>query len=165
MSAQRIGIGFDVHPLVPGRALVVGGVRIPYAKGLDGYSDADVVCHAIIDSLLGGAALGDIGAHFPSSDPQWAGASSIDLLSRVHRLVAARGYAPGNVDVTVVAQEPKISPYVSEMKEAIARALSMPKEDVSIKATTTDRLGFCGRGEGIAALAVSLLSPAQGSSE
>ena len=165
MSSQRIGIGFDVHPLVEGRVLVLGGVEVPHAKGLGGHSDADVVCHAIMDSLLGAAGLGDIGIHFPSSDAQWSGASSIGLLSRIYRMVMEHGYAIGNVDVTVIAQEPKISPYVGEMREAIGRALSLPQDSVSIKATTTEYLGFCGRSEGMAALAVSLLLPAQGSSE
>jgi 2-C-methyl-D-erythritol 2,4-cyclodiphosphate synthase len=163
VSAGRVGIGFDVHPFVDGRPLVLGGVVVPHPKGLDGHSDADVVCHAVADSLLGALALGDIGVHFPSGDPKWKGASSLDLLSRVFQMIAAQGYEPANVDVTVVAQEPTISPFVGDMRSKIAGALSVPRESVSVKATSTDRLGFCGRGEGIAALAVSLLQPARGS--
>jgi 2-C-methyl-D-erythritol 2,4-cyclodiphosphate synthase len=162
LNAGRVGIGFDVHPFVGGRPLVLGGVVVPHPKGLDGHSDADVVCHAVADSLLGALALGDIGVHFPSSDPRWKGASSLDLLSRVFRTIAANGFEVANVDVTVVAQEPTISPFVGDMRSKIAGALSVPRARVSVKATTTDRLGFCGRGEGIAALAVSLLQPAQG---
>lgn len=160
MSRMKAGIGFDAHPFVEGRPLVLGGVTLPYSKGLEGHSDADVLCHALADALLGALALGDIGMHFPSSDPAWSGASSIDLLSRVCRMVAERGYVPGNVDVTVIAQEPTLSPYVGEMRNNLSRALSIPYEMVSVKATTTDALGFCGRGEGIAALAVSTLAPA-----
>lgn len=163
MKSARVGMGFDVHPFVEGRPLILGGVTVPYSKGLQGHSDADVVCHALADSLLGALALGDIGVHFPSSDPSWSGACSLDLLSRVAAMVAAEGYTPGNVDVTIVTQEPKISPFVEKMRQKIGSALSVPHEMVSVKATTTDYLGFCGRGEGIAALAVSLLAPGQGS--
>lgn len=165
MKSVRVGMGFDVHPLVDGRPLVLGGVTVPHSKGLDGHSDADAACHALADSLLGALALGDIGVHFPSSDPRWLGASSIDMLSLVYRMVLDRGYSAGNVDVTIVAQEPRISPYVEAMRDRIASALSTPREIISIKATTTDHLGFCGRGEGIAALAISLLLQVQGSSE
>jgi 2-C-methyl-D-erythritol 2,4-cyclodiphosphate synthase len=165
LSAGRVGIGFDVHPFVEGRDLVLGGVVVPHPKGLDGHSDADVVCHAVADSLLGALALGDIGVHFPSSDPQWKDASSLDLLARVFQMVAARGYEAANVDVTVVAQEPTISPFIGVMRSKIAGALSAPRGSVSVKATTTDRLGFCGRGEGVAALAVCLLQPAPGAAE
>ena len=160
MSAGRVGIGFDVHPFKEGRPLILGGVKVSYPRGLDGHSDADVVCHALADSILGAMALGDIGTHFPSSDPRWSGASSVDLLARVYRMAAAEGYEALNVDVTVVAQEPRISPHVEDMRANIAAALAMPRQRVSVKATTTDGLGFCGRGEGIAALAVSLLVPA-----
>ncbi len=165
MSAGRVGIGFDVHPFVEGRPLVLGGVRVPHPRGLAGHSDADVVCHALTDSLLGALALGDIGLHFPSSDPRWLGASSVDLLSRVFQMIAAQGYEIANVDVTVVAQEPRIAPYTGDMRSNIAAALSAPSESVSVKATTTDRLGFCGRGEGIAAIAVAFLQPARGAAK
>jgi 2-C-methyl-D-erythritol 2,4-cyclodiphosphate synthase len=155
-------LGFDVHPFVEGRPLVLCGVTVPYPKGLDGHSDADAACHALADSLLGALALGDVGVHFPSTDPKWAGASSIDLLSMVYKMVLDRGYRAGNVDVTIVAQEPKVLPYTGKMRDNLSATLSAPRETVSVKATTTDRLGFCGRGEGIAALAVSLLLPADG---
>lgn len=158
----RVGVGFDVHPFVDGRPLILGGVKVPHSRGLDGHSDADVVCHAVADSLLGALSLGDIGSHFPSSDPSWSGARSLDLLSRVAATVAGEGYSPGNVDVTVIAQEPMISPFTDEMRRKIGSVLSAPYEAISVKATTTDHLGFCGRGEGIAALAVSLLVPVQG---
>jgi 2-C-methyl-D-erythritol 2,4-cyclodiphosphate synthase len=163
MKTPRVGTGFDAHPFIEGRPLILGGVEVPHSMGLDGPSDADVVCHALADSLLGALALGDIGAHFPPSDPQWLGACSLDLLSKVAKMVAADGYSPGNVDVTVVAQEPKISPFVESMRRKIGSALNVPHDLVSVKATTTDHLGFCGRGEGIAAFAVSLLVPEQGS--
>lgn len=163
MKSARVGMGFDVHPFVDGRPLVLGGVKLPHPKGLEGHSDADAACHALADSLLGALALGDIGLHFPSSDPKWLGASSVDLLSRVYDMVLREGYAAGNVDVTIVAQAPRITPYVDAMRDRIASALSLPRERVSVKATTTDHLGFCGREEGIAALAVSLLLPVEGS--
>jgi 2-C-methyl-D-erythritol 2,4-cyclodiphosphate synthase len=159
LKPVRMGIGFDVHPLVRGRPLVLGGVQIPNALGLDGHSDADVLCHALCDSLLGALALGDIGVHFPSSDERWRGVSSLDLLSRVAAMVASEGYAPANVDATIVAQSPRLAPHVDEMKRKICAVLSIEPEMVSVKATTTDGLGFCGRGEGIAALAVSLVQP------
>jgi len=156
---QRVGVGVDAHPLVEGRALVLGGVSFSHPKGLDGHSDADVVCHAVADSLLGALCIGDMGKHFPPGDPKWKGASSLDLLARVASLVRGAGYSPGNVDVTVVAQEPKIAPFAGDMRRRMADALSIPEDAVSVKATTTDYLGFCGRGEGIAAVAVSLLFP------
>lgn len=165
MKSARVGMGFDVHPFVEGRPLVLGGVTVPHLKGLDGHSDADALCHALADALLGALALGDIGVHFPSSDPEWSGASSLDLLSRVYSMILAEGYAAGNVDLTIVAQAPVVSPYTGEMREKIATTLSLPVENVSVKATTTDHLGFCGREEGLAALAVALLLPAQGSAE
>ena len=154
---MRIGQGVDVHAFAQGRRLVLGGVEIPHARGLAGHSDADALLHAIIDALLGAAALGDIGGMFPSSDPQWAGASSIDLLRRAHERVRAAGYAIASVDATVVAQEPRLAPHIPAMREAAAAALELDVTLVSVKATTSDGLGFTGRGEGIAALAVVLL--------
>jgi len=154
---MRIGQGVDVHAFAEGRRLVLGGVEIPHPRGLAGHSDADAVVHAVIDAMLGAAALGDIGGMFPSSDPAWAGASSLDLLRRAHERVAAAGYAVANVDVTVVAQEPRLAPYVPAMRERIAAALGTDAGRVSVKATTSDKLGFTGRGEGVAALAVVLL--------
>jgi len=164
LEQARVGIGFDVHPFVKGRPLVLGGVTIPHPMGLDGHSDADVLCHALADSLLGALAQGDIGVHFPSTDERWRGVSSLDLLSRVAEVVANKGYSPVNVDTTVVAQAPRLAPYTVEMKRNICSVLQLGQEMVSVKATTTDGLGFCGRGEGIAALAISLLRPARGSS-
>jgi 2-C-methyl-D-erythritol 2,4-cyclodiphosphate synthase len=154
---MRIGQGVDVHAFAGGRRLVLGGVEIPHARGLAGHSDADALLHAIIDAMLGAAALGDIGGMFPSSDAQWAEASSIDLLRRAHERVRAAGYAVASVDATVVAQEPRLAPHVPAMREAIATALELDVTLVSVKATTSDGLGFTGRGEGIAALAVVLL--------
>jgi 2-C-methyl-D-erythritol 2,4-cyclodiphosphate synthase len=154
---MRIGQGVDVHAFADGRRLVLGGVEIPHPRGLAGHSDADVLLHAIIDALLGAAALGDIGGMFPSDDPQWAGASSIDLLHRAHERVRTAGYAVASLDATVVAQEPRLASHVPAMREAIAVALELDVTLVSVKATTTDGLGFTGRGEGIAALAVVLL--------
>ncbi len=152
---MRVGIGYDVHQLVADRDLILGGVRIPYEKGLLGHSDADVLVHAIMDALLGAAGLGDIGRHFPDTDPEYAGADSILLLKRVHRLVAGRGYQPNNVDAVIVAQRPKLAPYMDEMQKNIASALELPVDRVNIKATTTETLGFEGRGEGIAVQAVA----------
>jgi len=154
---MRVGIGFDVHPFAPGRRLMLGGVEVPHDAGLAGHSDADVLLHAIIDALLGAAALGDIGQHFPSDDPQWRDADSRDLLRRVATMLRQAGHAVANIDATVIAQRPRIAPHVEAMRAAIADDLRLPVEQVSIKATTTDRLGAIGRGEGIAALAVALL--------
>lgn len=156
----RIGSGFDVHALVEGRPLVVGGVTIPHSRGLLGHSDADVLLHAIADALLGALALGDIGRHFPDSDAAYAGADSRVLLRRVMDLVTARGYEIGNVDATLVAQAPKLAPYIDAMCANIAADLRCAADRVSVKATTTERLGFTGREEGIAAQAVALLMPA-----
>lgn len=153
----RIGTGYDVHRLTEGRKLILGGVDIPYEKGLLGHSDADVLVHAIADALLGAAALGDIGQHFPDSDPKYKGISSILLLEHVAKLVRENGFEIGNVDATVIAQMPKLAPYRVRMAENIAKALALMPERVSIKATTTEGLGFTGRGEGIAAQAVVLL--------
>ncbi|MDD5313020.1 MAG: 2-C-methyl-D-erythritol 2,4-cyclodiphosphate synthase [Dehalococcoidia bacterium] len=154
---MRIGIGYDVHPLVAGRKLVLGGVTIPFAKGLSGYSDADVLTHAVMDALLGAAGLKDIGHQFPTGDPQYKDACSIDLLKRVAEMVAKQGYEIYNIDSTVVAQAPKIAPYIDEMRLKISRALNIDINLVIVKATTTDGLGFAGRGEGIAAYAVTLI--------
>ena len=153
----RIGNGFDVHALVAGRRLVLGGVTIPHDRGLDGHSDADVLLHAICDALLGALAMGDLGAHFPDTDPRWKGADSRVLLRQVMGSVAARGWMVSNLDTTVVAQAPKIAPHVAAMVANIASDLGCAPGDVSVKATTTERLGFAGRGEGIAALATVLL--------
>ena len=154
---MRIGHGYDVHRLVPGRPLVLGGVEIPYEKGLLGHSDADVLLHAVMDALLGAAALGDIGIHFPDTDPQYAGISSRALLRRVGDLLAAAGYRVENLDATLIAQAPKCKPYISAMRQTIAADLGVSIDRVSVKATTEEGLGFSGRGEGIACHAVCLL--------
>jgi len=156
---MRIGIGYDVHALVEGRALVIGGVTVPHPRGLAGHSDADVLLHAICDALLGALALGDLGVHFPDSDPRWKGAGSRGLLRHVVSLVRARGYGVGNVDATVIAQAPKLAPFVAAMRANVAADLGCDPACVSIKATTTERLGFAGREEGIAAEAVVLVTP------
>jgi 2-C-methyl-D-erythritol 2,4-cyclodiphosphate synthase len=156
---MRIGEGFDVHALVVGRPLVIGGVTIPYEKGLAGHSDADVLLHAICDALLGAAALGDIGQHFPDTDARHAGADSRVLLREVRKLVEGSGYTIGNVDSTIIAQQPKMAPYISAMVANISADLQLEAANVSVKAKTTERLGFAGRGEGIAAKAVALLKP------
>ena len=154
---MRIGHGYDVHRLVEGRRLILGGVDIPYVKGLLGHSDADVLLHAISDALLGAAALGDIGKHFPDTDPLYVGADSLLLLRRVGELIAERGYAVVNIDSTVIAQAPKLAPHIEQMRQNIARALSIDVDCVSVKATTEERLGFTGDGSGIAAHAVCLI--------
>jgi 2-C-methyl-D-erythritol 2,4-cyclodiphosphate synthase len=159
LTTMRIGTGYDVHALVEGRPLVLGGVTIAHPRGLAGHSDADVLLHAISDALLGALALGDIGAHFPDTDARWKGADSRVLLRHVAALVGARGYEIGNVDATIVAQAPKVAPHVATMRANIAADLGCAVEDVSVKATTTERLGFAGREEGIAAEAVALLRP------
>ena len=149
----RIGTGFDVHALVPGRRLVIGGVTIPHDRGLEGHSDADVLLHAIGDAILGALALGDLGRHFPDGDARWKDADSRGLLRHIAGLMRERGYAVGNVDATVVAQAPRLAPHVAAMRANIAADLECTVDDVSVKATTTERLGFTGRGEGIAAMA------------
>jgi len=154
---MRVGIGLDVHPFAPGRRLMLGGVEVPHEAGLAGHSDGDVLLHAIMDALLGAAALGDIGQHFPSDDPQWKDADSRDLLRRVAAMVREAGHAVANIDATVIAERPRIAPHVEAMRRAVAGDLGVAVERVSVKATTTDRLGAIGRGEGIAALAVALL--------
>ena len=157
---MRIGHGYDVHRLVKGRLLILGGVTIPYDRGLLGHSDADVLTHAVMDALLGAAALGDIGALFPDSDPAYAGADSLALLRRVVQLLRENGLGIGNVDATVLAQAPRLRPYISAMREKLAEAMGIAVGDVSVKATTEEGLGFTGAGEGIAAHAVCLLIPA-----
>ena len=157
MTDLRIGYGYDVHRLVPGRALVPGGVTVPFEKGLLGHSDADVLTHAVMDALLGTAALGDIGKLFPDSDAAYAGADSIALLERVTALLREHGWQVGNVDATVVAQTPKLAPYVPDMRRRLAEAMGLDVDCVSVKATTEERLGFTGSGEGMAAHAVALI--------
>ncbi|AKX95347.1 2-C-methyl-D-erythritol 2,4-cyclodiphosphate synthase [Neomoorella thermoacetica] len=154
---MRIGYGYDVHGLVPGRKLVLGGVTIPYDRGLAGHSDADVLLHALADALLGAAALGDIGHYFPPGDPRYKDADSMLLLREVYRHVQTAGYRLANADATITAQEPRLAPYIDAMRERIAAALGVTKEQISVKATTTEGLGFTGRGEGISAQAVVLL--------
>lgn len=151
----RFGMGYDVHRLVEGRKLILGGVEIPWEKGLLGHSDADVLLHAIADALFGAAALGDIGRHFPDTDERFKGADSMKLLAEVVRLVREKGYRVGNVDATIVAQAPKLAPYIEEMTENIARVLGVGKDQVNVKATTEERLGFTGSGEGMSAYAVA----------
>ena len=157
----RIGNGFDVHPLVAGRKLILGGVHVPYERGLDGHSDADALLHAICDALLGALALGDLGAHFPDSDPRWKGVDSRKLLRHVMAFVADRDFGVSNLDTTIIAQAPKLAPHVPAMIANIAADLRCEPSRISIKATTTERLGFAGRGEGIAALATVLLEQTQ----
>lgn len=159
---MRIGFGYDVHRLVHGRKLILGGVEIPYDKGLKGHSDADVLVHAIMDALLGAAGLGDIGRHFPDNDPEYRGISSMLLLEKVREKLAEAGYVPHNLDSTIVAQAPRLSGYIDRMREMVAGALGMAPAFVSIKATTTEGLGFTGTGEGIASYAVALISEAGG---
>ncbi len=154
---MRAGIGFDAHAFAAGRRLVLGGVEIPGETGLAGHSDADAVLHALIDALLGAAALGDIGAHFPSSDARYHDADSRDLLRQAVALVQGRGYGVANADVTIIAERPRLAPHLEAMRRAIAADLAVGFEAVSVKATTTDGMGFAGRGEGIAAMAVALL--------
>ena len=156
----RIGHGYDVHRLVEGRKLIVGGVDIPHTVGLLGHSDADVLLHAISDSLLGALALGDIGKHFPDTDEQYKNADSLELLACVCELVKHNGYAIGNVDATILAQAPKLAPFIPQMRLNIARALEIELDAVSVKATTEEKLGFTGKGEGIAAHAVCLIDKA-----
>ena len=157
MTNMRIGNGFDVHALVAGRPLVLGGVAIPHERGLDGHSDADVLLHAVCDAILGALALGDIGMHFPDTDVRWKDADSRMLLRQVAALASALGWRIGNLDVTVIAEAPKLAPHVPAMRANLAANLACDIGDISVKATTTERLGFAGRGEGIAALATVLL--------
>ena len=155
---MRIGMGYDVHKLVEGRKLILGGVEIPYEKGLLGHSDADVLLHAIMDALLGAAALGDIGKHFPDTDPAYKGISSIKLLEAVGKLLEEKGYVIENIDATIIAQRPKLAAYRPQMAENIAHALKLPVNRVSVKATTEEGLGFTGTGEGISSQAITLLT-------
>lgn len=157
MCSMRIGQGYDVHKLVVNRALILGGVNIPYEKGLDGHSDADVLVHAIMDALLGAAALGDIGKMFPDTDEEWRGADSLKLLSAVAKRLSDNGYAIVNIDSTVIAQRPKLSPHIDTMRENLACAAGIDVTSVSVKATTEEGLGFTGSGEGIAASAIALI--------
>lgn len=153
----RVGLGYDVHALVPGRALILGGVSIPFPQGLLGHSDADALLHAITDAVLGAAGLGDIGGMFPDTDARWQGADSRRLLRAAYAEVLKTGWQIGNIDATIIAQAPRIAPYVGQMRAAIADDLSLAVDQVNIKGKTTERLGFVGRGEGIAAEAVALL--------
>ncbi len=154
---MRVGIGYDVHRLEPGRKLVLGGIVIPSDRGLAGHSDADVLTHALMDALLGAAGLPDIGMQFPPGDPRFKDASSILLLGMVSGLLAKRGFSAGNIDITLVAEFPRIAPSVAEMKELLGKALGLPVQRIGIKATTNEGIGFIGRGEGIAAIAVAML--------
>ena len=154
---MRVGLGYDVHKLVEGRDLIIGGVQIPYEKGLLGHSDADVLLHAIMDALLGAAALGDIGKHFPDTDPKYKGISSIKLLEHVRELIDDELYVVGNIDATIIAQRPKMAPYIEQMKKNVADALAIEVSQVNIKATTEEGLGFTGSGEGISAQAIASL--------
>ena len=157
MTKLRVGHGYDVHRLTEGRALILGGVTVPFDRGLLGHSDADVLTHAVMDALLGAAALGDIGKLFPDSDPAYTGADSVLLLRRVTAALAEGGFAPVNVDATVLAQAPKLAPYIPDMRRILAEAMGLDASRVSVKATTEEGLGFTGSGEGIAAHAVALV--------
>ena len=154
---MRVGMGYDVHRLTAGRKLILGGVEIPYGKGLLGHSDAHVLVHAVMDALLGAAALGDIGKHFPDTDPEYEGISSIRLLEHVGRLLDEKGYVIENIDATIIAQRPKMRPYIDQMRENIAEALKIETDQVNVKATTEEGLGFTGSGEGISSQAVCAL--------
>ena len=154
---MRIGHGYDVHRLVEGRDLILGGVKIPYEKGLLGHSDADVLLHAVSDALLGAAGLGDIGRHFPDTDPKYKGADSLELLRQVYRKISEKGYKVGNIDVTMIAQKPKLKDYIPQMQANIAAAVGTSPDRVNVKATTEEKLGFTGTGEGMSCHAVCLL--------
>lgn len=155
---MRIGHGYDVHRFAEGRRLVLGGAEIPYGSGLLGHSDADVLAHAVMDALLGAAALGDIGQHFPDTDERWRGADSMELLRAVCRLLHDSGYTIGNIDATVIAQQPKLKPYIPQMRQTLAAACGIDTAQVSVKATTEEKLGFTGRLEGVSAHAVCLIT-------
>ncbi|MDY3016449.1 2-C-methyl-D-erythritol 2,4-cyclodiphosphate synthase [Blautia sp.] len=154
---MRVGMGYDVHKLTEGRDLILGGVTIPWEKGLLGHSDADVLIHAVMDALLGAAALGDIGKHFPDTDPAYKGISSLKLLEHVMCLLKRNGFSVGNVDAVIIAQKPKMAPHIPQMRKNLAEAMGIPEGRVNVKATTEEGLGFTGRGEGIASQAVCLL--------
>ena len=156
---MRVGMGYDVHRLVENRELILGGVKIPYEKGLLGHSDADVLLHAVMDALLGAAAMGDIGMHFPDNDPAYEGASSMALLKKVGEMIAEKGFLVENIDATIVAQAPKMRPFIDQMRDNIAQALGLDADYVNVKATTEEGLGFTGTGEGISAQAVCALLP------
>jgi 2-C-methyl-D-erythritol 2,4-cyclodiphosphate synthase len=153
----RVGIGYDSHRFEEGRPLVLGGIRIPHPRGLAGHSDADVVAHALIDAILGAAAAGDIGQHFPDTDPKWKGADSMALLRSAHQLVRERGYALAQADLTLITEQPQLSPHLATMAAKLAERLGAPPGSVSVKAKTNERMGFIGRGEGIAVIAVATL--------
>jgi 2-C-methyl-D-erythritol 2,4-cyclodiphosphate synthase len=157
MTSFRIGNGYDIHRLVPDRPLIIGGVPIPHHLGLEGHSDADVLTHALMDALLGALSLGDIGHYFPPTDPQWKGADSLELLAQVHQLILQRGWQINNLDNVIVAEQPKLKPYVPVMKQKLATVLAIDPEIIGIKATTNEQLGPTGREEGIAAYSVALL--------
>lgn len=154
---MRVGIGYDVHKLTEGRDMIIGGVHVPYEKGLLGHSDADVLLHAIMDALLGAAALGDIGKHFPDTDERYKGASSVKLLECVKVLLDEKGYRVNNIDATIIAQRPKLRPYIEQMEENIAKTLEISVDQVNVKATTEEGLGFTGAGEGISSQAICML--------
>ncbi len=158
MAYMRVGQGFDAHALVAGRKLIIGGVEIPYERGLAGHSDADVLLHAVCDALLGAAALGDVGAHFPDTDPRYAGIDSRKLVREVAGLLAAHGWRVVNIDATIIAQAPRMAPHIARMRENIAADLDISPSGVNVKAKTAERLGFTGRGEGIAAEAVAMIA-------
>lgn len=157
MTDIRIGYGYDVHQFSSGRKLILGGIEIPHDRGLLGHSDADVLLHAITDAILGALALGDIGTHFPDTDSNWKDADSTELLQDVYAMVTKKGYQLSNIDSTVVAEEPKLKPYISQIQDRISKILSISPDRVSIKATTSEKMGFVGRGEGIAAMCTILL--------
>jgi 2-C-methyl-D-erythritol 2,4-cyclodiphosphate synthase len=159
---MRIGIGFDAHRFKEGRRLVMGGVEIPHRKGLAGHSDADVLLHAVCDAMLGALALGDIGVHFPDNDARFKDIASAELLRRAAEMISKKGYRVGNVDATIIAEAPRMTPHIDGMRNKIAAALGCAEDEVGVKATTTEGMGFCGRGEGIAAMAVVLLEKAEG---
>lgn len=154
---MRIGTGYDSHRFEPGRPLILAGVSVPFDRGLAGHSDADAIAHAVTDALLGAAALGDIGTHFPPSDEQWRGANSLELLAHAYALLERQNYQAINIDVTVICEAPKLGPYIPSMRETLARALGIAPRAVSIKAKTNEGMGWIGRGEGIAAMAVALI--------
>ena len=154
---MRVGIGYDIHPLVAGRRLVLGGVEIPFDKGLSGWSDGDVLTHAIIDALLGAAALGDIGSHFPTGEPQYRDISSLVLLKRVRDKLAEKGWRASNIDATVVAEQPKLSDFIGGMRQQLSQTLGIEISQVSVKAVTSKQIGFTGRGEGMVTVAVALI--------
>ncbi len=156
-SKSRVGVGYDVHPLIPRRKLVLGGIDIPFAKGLSGWSDADVLTHAIIDALLGAAALGDIGSHFPPGEPQYKDISSLTLLKRVRDELAKNGWQVDNIDATIVAEQPRLRDFIGSMRQQLSQTLGIALSQVSVKASTSAQLGFVGRGEGMAAYAVALI--------